>query len=453
MEDQSPRPDTSAGYTNAEAPGSSQGPTVEDDHDGAGLTGAEPHSEKPNSGKKSGKPVMLIAAVVIGVFVLAAGYMGFGHHPKQPLQIPPAQTSQIASHGQPPAPVVAPPGATTPASHIVAPSTGSPSSGLPSSGAPQTATNAASNPLATPQQSIPLATPAQVNELLGSQAAPPSTVTAPVAPSPIAPSPVAQAQVVPAPVVPAPVAPAPIAPAPVAPSLASAPVASTSQLVTPTDGSLLTSSAVEQPSHIQPSQIQPSQIQPQANQPLAPQPPAAQPVIAQNPAGIEARVNTLESTVAAIQAGQQRILSILEDHSVSPNHGWAQARAKLSHTPHRHHVGSTRKYPHQQQENSVTLVGQTIGASPVARTSHQRRFAGAHTTPQVDAIVNHNKQPSSPVCRLASIVPGRAWVKQPDGSFVTYGVGDKAPNGANITAISPDSGVTTTSGHLECTNG
>jgi len=62
---------------------------------------------------------------------------------------------------------------------------------------------------------------------------------------------------------------------------------------------------------------------------------------------------------------------------------------------------------------------------------------------------------SKPVvsCKLASIVSNRAWVKQADGSFVTYGVGDEAPNGSTIKSIDPDAGIITERGKLTCSQG
>lgn len=59
-------------------------------------------------------------------------------------------------------------------------------------------------------------------------------------------------------------------------------------------------------------------------------------------------------------------------------------------------------------------------------------------------------KPVSAGCQIASIVPNRAWTKQSDGTFLTYGVGDTAPNGSVIKSIDPETGIITEKGKLTC---
>lgn len=49
---------------------------------------------------------------------------------------------------------------------------------------------------------------------------------------------------------------------------------------------------------------------------------------------------------------------------------------------------------------------------------------------------------------LQSIVTDRAWVKHPNGTTSTYGIGDRLPNGKIVGSIDPDNGVYDTNGKL-----
>lgn len=50
--------------------------------------------------------------------------------------------------------------------------------------------------------------------------------------------------------------------------------------------------------------------------------------------------------------------------------------------------------------------------------------------------------------KLQSIVTDRAWVKHPNGTTSTYGIGDRLPNGKIVGSIDPDNGVYDTNGKL-----
>lgn len=49
---------------------------------------------------------------------------------------------------------------------------------------------------------------------------------------------------------------------------------------------------------------------------------------------------------------------------------------------------------------------------------------------------------------LQSVVTDRAWVKHPNGTTSTYGIGDRLPNGKVVGSIDPDNGVYDTNGKL-----
>lgn len=49
---------------------------------------------------------------------------------------------------------------------------------------------------------------------------------------------------------------------------------------------------------------------------------------------------------------------------------------------------------------------------------------------------------------LQSVVTDRAWVKHPNGTTSTYGIGDRLPNGKIVGSIDPDNGVYDTNGKL-----
>ena len=140
-------------------------------------------------------------------------------------------------------------------------------------------------------------------------------------------------------------------------------------------------------------------------------------------AGLTVRVDNLEHRVQALEEGQGQLKDHLDHLGAKPD--------KAVPT---HHV----------RESSVKR----------APLSHRVHF---HVRNQVELITNKPKLTkvniapvSKSVCHLASIVPERAWSKNADGTFTTYGVGDMAPNGSVIKSIDPSTGIVTAKGKLAC---
>lgn len=222
--------------------------------------------------------------------------------------------------------------------------------------------------------------------------------------------------------------------------------------------SVLTPSPTQAPALASAPAAQPPASQTQANQAPAPQaspllaaPAPAATVAAAAPAspaqdviqsgstgselaGIRASIDTLQTSVNSLQAG----------------HAALQAQVDTIEA----------RLPSRTAQHARTQA-HAFGTGPqVSRHAHSRRHARhdhnlvERAQPAKDLPAKKDKAAdAAPVvsCHLAAIVPDRAWVKHPDGSFTTYGVGDTSPNGARITAISPDAGITTTRGHLACT--
>lgn len=142
------------------------------------------------------------------------------------------------------------------------------------------------------------------------------------------------------------------------------------------------------------------------------------------PDALVGRVDGLEGRIQSLEVGQSKILQVLENKNTpSPRHSVKAYHATV------HHAAPDRSYHRKSRpvHNHVELI-QPKAAVVVVPRAHVKEGG----------------------CNLASIVPNRAWIKEADGSFMTYGVGDQAPNGSVIKSIDPDQGILTASGKLHC---
>lgn len=134
------------------------------------------------------------------------------------------------------------------------------------------------------------------------------------------------------------------------------------------------------------------------------------------------RVDNLEQRVTALENGQAQINIRLDRTAPMPvfkSHAAKPPVAKAS--------SSMKRHSRYHRPNRVELIkpeAKVTKAAPVAKAPE--------------------------VCHLASIVPDRAWIKNEDGTFSTYGIGDVAPNGSAIQRIDPTSGIITAKGKLAC---
>lgn len=95
-----------------------------------------------------------------------------------------------------------------------------------------------------------------------------------------------------------------------------------------------------------------------------------------------------------------------------------------------------RKKHHEQ--NSVVLIsdGSDYGSRPA------RQKAVTHKS------VSHVSSRAGSGYELQAIVPGKAWVKRPNGTTAVYGIGDTLPNGNKVGKIDPNTGLYDSAGKL-----
>lgn len=95
-----------------------------------------------------------------------------------------------------------------------------------------------------------------------------------------------------------------------------------------------------------------------------------------------------------------------------------------------------RKKHHEQ--NSVVLIsdGSDYGSRPV------RQKSVAHKS------VSHVSSRAGTGYELQAIVPGKAWVKRPNGTTAVYGIGDTLPNGNKVGKIDPNTGLYDSAGKI-----
>lgn len=95
-----------------------------------------------------------------------------------------------------------------------------------------------------------------------------------------------------------------------------------------------------------------------------------------------------------------------------------------------------RKKHHEQ--NSVVLIsdGSDYGSRPA------RQKSVAHKS------VSHVSSRAGTGYELQAIVPGKAWVKKPNGTTAVYGIGDTLPNGNKVGKIDPNTGLYDSAGKL-----
>lgn len=377
--------------------------------------GVAPGKGKPGKGNK----VLLIAFAILAFVVIVFGYLMFFSKPhataRRPMpathaSVTPAKPVSSAATGNPfaasrpeapaghPAPAIAPTVApTTPAQPGAAsnpfgatPPSSVPMTSAPSAFAPQATVPAA--PASAPPASAP---PASLPSAFAPQHAP--EVTLPVASGAAelpatAPNPVSSAPGN-IPATPAPVAPA--TPASLAPPAASA---------TPVE------------------------------------PPAPAPGIEGELSGIRTSIATLQAGHDALQAQVSTIQERLDASSPKRTRAadeTASQGAMFAGKPAASSTRHTRRVRHHRSSKDENMVERVPEKPATMVSSKSISSASDAAAPSVS-------------CHLAAIVPDRAWVKNADGTFTTYGVGDLAPNGASITAISPGAGITTKKGHLAC---
>lgn len=374
------------------------------------VTG-EPGHPAPRPAKNKSNITFFIILVVVVLVVLAMGYMAFGHRKHAAPATPPAVSQPTATPGAlPPSttssatpPVVAPPVVTPPALTSAA------EANALLGGAPQAAPGQMAVPSSThaPSAVAPgLATPDEANTLLGvPPAQTPANLSSTLAPALPAGASTSAFQGVPPPSagsVSAPMGHLPVNPAP-APGVASPVIAAQPAPAVLNPAAALAGSPV------------PSTI-------AAPAATAAPVAPAAGGVSLESRVTELETRLSNLEAGQARIVDILAH---LPPASAAPAEAKSQEPKAVHHP----RTPRHKVSNVVKVIPK---AKDEAKPSVSRTSASTTT------------------CHLASIVPNRAWTKQPDGTFMTYGIGDRAPNGGIIQTIDPDHGIITDKGKLLC---
>jgi hypothetical protein len=288
------------------------------------------------------------------------------------------------------------------------------------------------SPTAAPTSPAPAVAPAVAPP--GSAASLPSTVapvtpavappvTSPaLAPNPLAPTPGALPAATVPPAAPAPsttvAALAPVTPVVVNPLAASAtPAVPAAPVVAPV-------TSAPAPAAVPAPAASVASLTPAAPAIVAAVPPAPGSTAA-NPTDLGNRVGALEVRLSAIEQSQTQILRALSQSSLS-RHSTANAAPEAA--AHPAPVRAVKKPVTRARHNSIELIQDTP----------------AKATPTAAA------KKAVPPCRLAAVVPDRAWIKQDDGSFLPYGIGDTAPNDSKITAIDPQNGITTERGKLAC---
>lgn len=365
-------------------------PSSEEQPSGTRGAGAAPAKAKKSS-------VAFVATLAVVVVVVAAvGFMTFRPRhvtraPVHPTQVQPKATTPVKAPA--PAPVLP----KAPASNNdVSVLTGTTPSAAPAVAAslnqpaPAPLNPVLAPPAATPIAANPLAAPSTTGVL-------PAANLAPVAP--VNPASSATVSAKPTPAVPVPVTLAPPAPA--------------------------SSAAITHTLPATPAPIAPAPA-------ISPSPaPVVAPITTSSPneplvgqvAGLTVRVDNLEQRVQALEEGQGQLKDRI-DHlgpqprKVVPTRHVREASVKKASLSH--HVRS-------HVRNRVELI-----------------------TDKPKSVKVNEAHVAKSVCHLASIVPERAWIKNDDGTFTTYGVGDMAPNGSVIKSIDPTTGIVTAKGKLDC---
>lgn len=377
------------------------------DTDSGTLTGeAGPTPVAPAPKAKNKNNIALFAGFgVIGVLVLAAGYVAFIRKPSPPAAVvvnPPAATTPALN---PPASASTAP-AVTASAPVRAPLTSAEDAQALLGGTPAPASTTL--PVATAQP----AAASSAASILGATPSPASTAQAVVA----QPAPATTAAAV-SPTIVNPPAGSPVVVNPAHPvgTTPGAPV-----VINPTaSSSTAPAVTVLTPAPTSAQPVLPPQAQ--VTTPAAPSTGA----VASSDAALEARVSHLEDRLTTLENGQGRILELLTNRPAAHK---ASADAVKTSVSHDKPVVVRRRAARQPVNSVEVLTKKDVTVSkPVS------------VTPKVEAG-----------CKLASIVPNRAWTKQGDGTFLTYGVGDTAPNGSVIKSIDPQSGIVTSSGKLSC---
>lgn len=87
--------------------------------------------------------------------------------------------------------------------------------------------------------------------------------------------------------------------------------------------------------------------------------------------------------------------------------------------------------------NSVEIIDEDASYRPVKHTYKAKKTSSASSSARLGGGY-----------KLQSVISDRIWVKHPNGTTSTYGVGDRLPNGHTVGTIDPDNGVFDTNGKL-----
>jgi len=87
--------------------------------------------------------------------------------------------------------------------------------------------------------------------------------------------------------------------------------------------------------------------------------------------------------------------------------------------------------------NSVEIIDEDASYRPVKHSYKAKKVSSGASSARLGGGY-----------KLQSVVTDRIWVKHPNGTTSTYGVGDRLPNGHTVGTIDPDNGVFDTNGKL-----
>lgn len=87
--------------------------------------------------------------------------------------------------------------------------------------------------------------------------------------------------------------------------------------------------------------------------------------------------------------------------------------------------------------NSVEIIDEDASYRPVKHTYKAKKVSSGSSSARLGGGY-----------KLQSVISDRIWVKHPNGTTSTYGVGDRLPNGHTVGTIDPDNGVFDTNGKL-----
>jgi hypothetical protein len=362
--------------------------------------------------KKGSTGIKIVMLVMATVMVLAVGLFALGAMRKAKTPVAPAP---VAAAPAPAAAAPAPQPAALPADPNALPATALPS-GQPVAAVNPAAVHGATDPLTgLPITQAPAAgTPPVTPTDLGPSATDPATglplaaavdpaTGLPAAPAPGAPAPVAQAPGAPAP---APVVQAPIQSPSPAPATAMDPANN--------EGT----SAIAQVRND----------------------------IMAGLDKIQASMTSMDQRVTTRMDDFDRRLASLEGRPAGSLPKHVSSSQSVDSTPRVHHSKPRTRMLARSQPR-INRYSPRIISSPSNRVEIITR---ADAPVQQMAIMVAPSQQASVSCHISAIQPGRFWIKRDDGSFVTFGVDDRAPNGGRITRVDPEAGVYVDGARWDC---